>query len=170
MLYSANQTSASLMREFAQRNWIDNNPQLNLHDQERYLLVHDLYIKARAFSIINKLAFWFALLLGIAVVLWPMAAELSNSFSWRRDFFASAIVQTTITAFACLAFAIYAHYKKRQMYTENLMRRLVYAQDQEQSLVEQVVREMERIDAGFAFAEALPKKAKAESGNAPTKD
>ncbi len=160
MLYSANQTSARLMLEFAQRIWIEQNPNANQVDQERYLLLQDLYIKARSYRIINKVAFWFALVLGIALVLWPLAAELSDSFGWRKDFFTSAIVQTTITAFAGLTFAIYSHYKKRQMYTENLMRSVVYTPEWEQTLVDRVIKEMERIDAGFGFAGFMPKKAR----------
>lgn len=160
MLYSANQTSARLLLEFAQKNWIDNNPNADLQDHQRYLMLHDLYIKARSFSIINKVAFWLALFSGIAVVVWPMAAELSKTFSWDKDFFASAIVQTTITAFAGLAFAIYSHYKKRQMFVENLMRSIVYADDWEPVMAERIIKEMERIDSGFGFAETLGKKSK----------
>lgn len=162
MLYSANQTSARLLLEFAQKNWIENNPAVDLQDHQRYLMLHDLYIKARSFSLINKAAFWFALLSGIAVVLWPMTAELSTAFSWNKNFFTSAIVQTTITAFAGLAFALYSHYKKRQMFVENLMRAIVYAEDWEPGMAERVIKEMERIDSGFGFAETLVKKTKTE--------
>ncbi len=160
MLYSANQTSARLLLEFAQSKWIDNNTNADLQDHQRYLLLHDLYIKARSFSIINKVTFWFALLGGIAVVMWPMTAELSKSFNWDKDFFTSAIVQTTITAFVGLAFAIYSHYKKRQLFVENLMRSIVYADDWEPAMAERVIKEMERIDSGFGFAETLEKKSK----------
>lgn len=160
MLYSANQTSARLLLEFARKNWIDNNTAADLQDQQRYLLLHDLYIKARSFSIINKVAFWFALFGGIAVVVWPMAAELSVAFEWDKNFFTSAIVQTTITAFAGLAFAIYSHYKKRQLFVENLMRAVVYADDWDPALVERVIKEMERIDSGFGFADTIGKKSK----------
>ncbi len=183
MLYSANQTSARLLLEFAQNKWIDNNANADLQDHQRYLLLHDLYIKARSFSIINKVAFWFALLGGIAVVAWPMVAELFNIFSCNKDFlvlaselskffgcdtggeliknfFSSAVTQTTITAFAGLAFAIYSHYKKRQMFVENLMRSIVYAEDWEATMAVRVIKEIERIDSGFGFAETLGKKSK----------
>ncbi len=163
MLYSANQTSARLLLEFAQKTWIDNNINADLQDHQRYLMLHDLYIKARSFSIINKIVFWFALLSGIAVVIWPMAAELSKTFNWDKDFFASAIVQTTITAFAGLAFAIYSHYKKRQMFVENLMRSIVYADDWDPAMADRIIKEMERIDSGFGFAESLGKKSKAKN-------
>lgn len=162
MLYSTNQTSACLLLVFAQKNWIENNPSADAQDHQRYLMVHDLYIKARSFSIINKVAFWFALLGGIAVLLWPMTAELSSAFHWNEHFFRSAIVQTTITAFAGLAFALYSHYKKRQMFVENLMRSIVYAEDWEPAMAERVIKEMERIDSGFGFAETFTKKTKTE--------
>lgn len=157
MLYSANQISAKLLLEFAQKNWIDNNPAAALAEHRRYLMMHDLYIKARSYSLINKVAFWFALLLGIAVVVWPSFAVISQDFGWQKEFLKSAIVQTTVTAFAGLAFAIYAHYKKRQVYIENLMRSIVYAPAWDDSLLESVLKEMERIDSGFGFAQALSK-------------
>ena len=61
MLYSANQISAKLLLDFSQKAWIDNNPSVALGDHQRYLMMHDLYIKARSYSMINKVAFWFAL-------------------------------------------------------------------------------------------------------------
>ncbi len=157
MLYSANQISAKLLLEFAQKNWIDNNPAAALADHQRYLMMHDLYIKARSYSLINKVAFWFALLLGIAVVVWPSFAVISQDFGWQKEFLKSAIVQTTVTAFAGLAFAIYAHYKKRQVYIENLMRSIVYAPAWDDTLLVGVLKELERIDSGFGFAQALSK-------------
>lgn len=157
MLYSANQISAKLLLDFAQKAWIDNNPAADLSDHQRYLMMHDLYIKARSYSLINKVAFWFALLLGIAVVVWPSFAVISEDFGWKKEFLKSAIVQTTVTAFAGLAFTIYAHYKKRQVYIENLMRSIVYAPSWDDSILERVLKEMERIDSGFGFAQALAK-------------
>lgn len=162
MLYSANQTSACLLLVFAYKNWIENNPAVDLQDHQRYLMLHDLYIKARSYSIINKVAFWLAMLSGVAVLLWPMTAELSSAFHWNDHFFRSVIVQTTITAFAGLAFALYSHYKKRQMFVENLMRSIVYAPDWEPAMAERVIKEMERIDSGFGFAETFTKKTKTE--------
>jgi hypothetical protein len=157
MLYSVNQISAKLLLDFAQKAWIDNNPAVDLADHQRYLMMHDLYIKARSYSLINKVAFWFALLLGIAVVVWPSFAVISQDFGWQKEFLKSAIVQTTVTAFAGLAFAIYAHYKKRQVYIENLMRSIVYAPEWDNSMLDRVLKEMERIDSGFGFAQALAK-------------
>lgn len=167
MLYSANQISAKLLLDFAQKAWIDNNPDSDLADHQRYLMMHDLYIKARSYSIINKVAFWFSLFLGVAVVVWPSFAVISQDFGWQKEFLKSAIVQTTVTAFAGLAFAVYSHYKKRQVYIENLMRSIVYAPEWDGSILERVLKEMERIDSGFGFAQALAKtKIEKEAGEA----
>lgn len=157
MLYSANQISAKLLVEFAQKVWIDNNTSPSISDQQRYLMMHDLYTKARSYSIINKIAFWFALILGIGVVVWPAIAVIAQDFGWEKQFLKSAIVQTTVTAFAGLAFTIYSHYKKRQVYIENLMRSIIYAEKWDYSVVDHVLREMERIDSGFGFAQAMSK-------------
>ncbi len=157
MLYPVNQISAKLLLEFSQKMWLENNASAGLADHQRYLMMHDLYIKARSYSIINKVAFWFALLLGIAVVVWPSFAVISQDFGWQKEFLKSAIVQTTVTAFAGLAFSIYTHYKKRQVYVENLMRSIVYAPTWDIAVVEHVLKEMERIDSGFGFAQAVVK-------------
>jgi hypothetical protein len=157
MLYSANQICARLLLDFSQKAWLDNNPAPTLADQQRYLMMHDMYIKARSYSIINKIAFWFALVLGIAVVVWPSFAVISGDLGWQKEFVKSAIVQTTVTAFAGLSFTVYSHYKKRQMFIENLMRSIVYASSWDESVLERVLNEMERIDSGFGFSQAISK-------------
>jgi len=162
MLYSVNQTSASLLLDFAQKRWIDDNPSVDLVAHQRYLLIHDLYIKARSYILINKIAFLFAIVLGIAVIVWPTIAILFHKQELLSELLKSAIVeaavvQTTITALAGLTFAIYSHYKKRQMLVENLMRKMVYATEWDDTMVELVVQEMERIDSGFGFAQTLNK-------------
>jgi len=158
MIYSVNQTSACLLVQFAQKIWLETDTPPSLANQQRYLMVHDLYIKARSYSLINKVAFWFALFLGIAVVLWPAISIFAQDFGWEKEFLKSAIVQTTVTAFAGLTFAIYGHYKKRQLYIENIMRSLIYASEWNQSSIDRVLREMGRIDAGFGFSDVLDKK------------
>lgn len=162
MPYSVNKTSACLLVEFAQKIWLENDATPSLKNQQRYLMVHDLYIKARSYCIINKVSFWFALLLGIAVVVWPAIAIFAQDFGWQKEFLKSAIVQTTVTAFAGLTFAIYSHYKKRQMHIENIMRALVYGAEWNQAVIDRVLKEMERIDAGFGFSDALSRKASDE--------
>jgi len=161
-LYSFNKTSACLLVEFAEKIWLEDDVPPSVSNQQRYLMMHDLYIKARSYSIINKLAFWFALILGVAVVVWPAIAIFAQDFGWQKEFLKSAIVQTTVTAFAGLAFALYSHYKKRQLYVENIMRSLVYATEWNQGVVDHVLKEMERIDSGFGFSDVMVKKANEE--------
>lgn len=158
MLYSVNQTSACLLVQFAQKVWLETETPPSLVNQQRYLMVHDLYIKARSYSLINKVAFWFALFLGIAVVVWPAISIFAQDFGWEKEFLKSAIVQTTVTAFAGLTFAIYGHYKKRQLYIENIMRSLIYATEWNQGVIDRVLREVGRIDSGFGFSEVMDKK------------
>lgn len=158
MLYSVNQSSACLLVEFAQKMWLEAETPPSLVNQQRYLMVHDLYIKGRSYCIINKVAFWLALATGVAVLVWPAIAIFAQDFGWQKEFFKSAIVQTTITAFAGLTFAIYSHYKKRQMAVENIMRSLIYASEWNGSVVERVLKEMERIDSGFGFSATFAKK------------
>lgn len=159
MLYSVNQSSACLLVQFAQKMWLETDTPPSLVNQQRYLMVHDLYIKGRSYCIINKVAFWLALVMGVAVVVWPAIAIFAQDFGWQKEFFKSAIVQTTVTAFAGLTFAIYSHYKKRQMAVENIMRSLIYASEWNSNVIERVLKEMELIDSGFGFSSAFDKKA-----------
>jgi hypothetical protein len=162
VIFQPNQTSAKLMVQFAEQAWLAPDAEPKQELQKRYLLVYDLYIKARSYAIINKIAFWLALLAALMVLIWPSIAVVSNDFGLQMEFLKSAIVQTTVTGFAALTFALYAHYKKRQLHVENLMRQLIYSSEPYQTLVSQVLTEMERIDSGFAFSEPLVKKEKNE--------
>lgn len=164
-LFTPNKTSAKLLIDYAEAMWQPTEP--SSEHKTRYLLLYDLYIKARSYAIINKVAFWFAVITGIMVLIWPSLATVcanceacKNSGLNNIEFFKSAIVQTTITGLAALAFAIYAHYKKRQMYMENLMRYLVYSDESGDKLIQKVLAEMEKLDTGFSFAEVIPKNQK----------
>lgn len=86
MLYSVNQSSACLLVEFAQTMWLGAEASPSLINQQRYLIIPDLYIKARSYCIINKVAFWFALLTGVAVVVWPAIAILRRILAGRKSF------------------------------------------------------------------------------------
>ncbi len=167
-IFSANKSSARLLLDFAAAQW---GPAAatnggSLVTQKRYLLAFDLYIKARSYAILNKTAFWLALLAGFAVVIWPSLAILSKElFGVEKELLQSAIVQTTVTGLAALTFAIYSHYKKRQVSIENLMRQLIYTDlpetaEADDAIVAKVLLELERLDAGFSFTEHLSKKDK----------
>ncbi|TAN49283.1 MAG: hypothetical protein EPN21_12555 [Methylococcaceae bacterium] len=154
-IFQPNQTSAKLMVQFAAQAWLATDAEPNQELQKRYLLVYDMYIKARSYVIINKVAFWLAFLAAIMVLIWPSLAVVSHDLGIQMEFLKSAVIQTTVTGFAALTFAVYAHYKKRQLHAENLMRRLIYSDEPFQALVSQVLAEMERVDSGFTFYNPL---------------
>ena len=126
------------------------------------LLSDDLYIKARSYAIINKLAFGLAIISSIMVLVWPSLAIVMQDFGIEMEFFKSAIVQTTVTGLAALTFAVYNHYKKCQMYVENLMRHIVYSEQFDQALIDKILKEIEKIDAGFTFSETTAQKNQVE--------
>ena len=74
------------------------------------------------------------------------------------EFLRSAIVQTTITGLAAMTFSVYSHYKKRQLHAENLMRIAIFSEASTDELNGTILREMQRMDAGFGFVDALVKK------------
>jgi len=120
--------------------------------RRQMLMIADLYIKARSFAILNKIAFFWALLCAVVIALWPAVAMLAEGYSTGARALASAAVQTSVTALAALGYAVYAHYKKRQQAVENLMRRIL-AFEPGAMVLERVLAELERIDQGFAFTD-----------------
>lgn len=151
-LFSPNKTSATLLMEFAAENWASNQSE---ELRRRYLMVYDLYIKARSYAILNKLFFWLALLAGLMVLAWPSIAVISKDFGIEKTFLESAIVQTSVTGLAALMFAAYSHYKKRQTHAENLMRYVIFSNEPTTTIIEKILKEMERIDVGFVFSESI---------------
>lgn len=157
-IFKPNQTSARLLVKYAEEKYYKVKENKNI---EKYLIVYDIFIKARSYYFINKLFFFFALISGITVLLWPSLAIFAKDFGWEeKSFLNSAIVQTTVTGIAALTFAIYSHYKKRQMYAENLMRFTIFSEDTLTNIKDLVVQEMERIDSGFSFGKKALKKEK----------
>ena len=154
-IFNANKTSARMLVDFAGQAW---EPTEDGWPNLRYVLLFDLFIKARSYAIINKTAFWLALAFGLAVVVWPALAVI---FKDQVEVISSAVVQTAVTALAAFLFALYSHYKKRQLHVENLMRQVVYSDDNVGDLAARLLPEMERIDAGFSFSEAVKGKTKA---------
>ena len=148
-----NQTSAKLLLSFATKKFSDAAPvEFGVDSSVLSLIAADLYIKARSYSILNKCAFWVALVFSILVITWPTLSIFAGDFGVEKTFLKSAIVQTSVTALAALSFAIYAHYKKRQMMTENLLRLLVTVTKKDaKKILAQIIAEIERIDHGFSF-------------------
>jgi len=160
-IFSPNKTSAKLLVDYARALIFEKEQAQDATDREerlqRFLMLYDLYIKARSYAIINKVSFWFAVMTGTMVLLWPSIAIVSNDFGWEKEFLKSAVVQTTITGLAALTFAVYSHYKKRQLFTESLMRYVLFSDEALPHLNEKVIQEMERIDTGFSFSQAILK-------------
>lgn len=153
-IFKPNQTSARLLVKYAEEKYYQVEDEKNI---EKYLIIYDIFIKARSYAILNKTFFFLALLSGIVVLLWPSLAIFANDFGWKKSFLNSAIVQTTVTGIAALTFAIYAHYKKRQMYAENLMRFVIFSENNLTKIKDYVIQEMERIDMGFSFGKNVNK-------------
>lgn len=150
-LFSANKTSARLLVDFAADSW-GKSPSEPL--KLRYLMLFDLFIKARSYALLNKFFFCLALIAGTALLVWPVIAFKLDSFGVGY----SAMVQTSVTGLAALFFALYSHYKKRQLYAENLMRHVIFSNEALELVLEKVRKEMERMDQGFVFSEAVPQK------------
>ena len=159
-IFYPNKISAKLLVDFASEIWnIESNEPDNMDNRYRFLMVYDLYIKARSYAIMNKICFCMAVIMGFAVVAWPSIAIISTEFGFEKEFLKSAVVQATVTGIAGAAFAVYNNYKKRQMYVENLMRVVIFSPDDSiKSLINKVLKEMERIDHGFSFSESATKK------------
>lgn len=151
-IFKPNQTSASLLVKYAKEKYYKGEES---KDAEKYLLIYDIFIKARSYYILNKIFFIFALISGLAVLLWPSLAIFAKDFGWEKGFLNSAIVQTTVTGIAALNFSIYSHYKKRQFYAENLMRLAIFSEDSLGNIKNRVLTEMERIDSGFSFGKSV---------------
>ncbi|HER45274.1 MAG TPA: hypothetical protein ENO12_00480, partial [Thermoplasmatales archaeon] len=129
-IFTKNKTSARLLFDYAVEKWGPQAPGRDPRTEKLLLLLSDLYIKAGSYAILNKVAFWLAVIAGIMVLAWPL---ITVGFEFKEKFPNSAIVQTTVTGLAALIFAVYNHYKKRQMYVENLMRHIIYSERSERS-------------------------------------
>lgn len=148
-LYHANQSSAHLLAKYADQRFTERK------DDPRRLLIWDLYIKARSYALLNKAAFVGALIFGGAVLLWPGIAVIVDELHGDDTVWSSPVLQTTVTALAAATFALYSHYKGRQLEVENMMRRVVLAPELSEALLAGLLRDLERIDTGFAFQDAI---------------
>ena len=153
-ILNPNQTSARLLMDYAkipvcQGDKTDQTVTIN--DERRLVLVYDLYVKARSYALLNKVFFWLSLFSAIAVFLWPALGVLLKTQLGEKEWYKSAIVQTTITGIAALMFAFYSQYKDKQTYTENLMRYAVFADKPIDELANTIIEEIGKIDNGFSF-------------------
>jgi hypothetical protein len=86
----------------------------------RYELGFGVYIKARSYAILNKIAFVLAFIACLSVVSWPIVLVFMGKDAWI-GLVASTVTQTMITAVASFFILIYRHYKDRQTSAENLL-------------------------------------------------
>jgi len=157
-----NKIVAQLYIEFARLQIAQEDIENQTDKGKRFMLLYDLYIKARAYSILNKWFFWLCLISSLAVIIWPSFSTMSESLGVSLKLTSSAIIQTTITGIAALTFTAYSHYKKRQLHTENLMRYAIFTHADLSQITDMVIKEMQRLDSGFGFSHQPSEKAEKE--------
>ncbi|WP_244072941.1 hypothetical protein [Nitrosomonas sp. PY1] len=148
--YSQNQTSASLLVKYAESVKKQASTENKQQAEQKFLLVYDIYIKAKSYALLNKIFFWLSGIAAVCVLLWPSLDIIFNPLSeieWAK----SAVVQTTVTGIAALTFAFYSQYKDKQVYAENLMRQVIFSEQSVSDLSLKVTDELARIDRGFSF-------------------
>lgn len=124
-------------------------------DQRRTNLAFDVFIKARSYSILNKISFNIALLGGLLLIAWPVVILTDI---WASEVFRSPLLQTSLTALTGLAVFIYTHYKRKQMLAENLLRTIAFSDMPISELSELVIQEMAKIDLGLPLGEKFTPK------------
>ena len=154
-IFITNQTSASLLVSFAEKVKQDAEPSKREEADKKYLLVYDIYIKARSYAFLNKIFFWFSLVFGLTVLLWPSLSIIFKKKLTNWEWVKSATVQTTVTGIAALMFTFYTQYKDKQTNAETLMRHVIYSKAPVSSLSIKVSEELARIDRGFSFNSIL---------------
>lgn len=150
-IFYPQQTSASLLVQHANQARIDAPADLRPIAEHKYLMLYDVYIKARSYALLNKVFFWLSLLFGILVLLWPSLSIIFKHKLQNWEWVKSATVQTTVTALAALMFSFYSDYKDKQTYAESLMRYVTYSGEPTATLALKVTEELARIDRGYSF-------------------
>lgn len=139
-------------------------PQSREPDPRRVALVQDIGIKAWSYSLLNKVAFWVAVGLGLCLLLWPSFVAIQSGRAssrrktdddtpehWSQRATTTSAIQTSIAALAALSFAFYAHYKGNQVKAENLMREIVFAEDMAPERMTAILQAISEMDKGFGF-------------------
>lgn len=157
-VFTPNQTSASLLIGYADKLRQQAEPERKVEAEKRYLLMYDIYIKARSYALLNKVFFWFSVVFGLVVLLWPSLSIIFKSNLSKWEWIKSATVQTTVTGLAALMFAFYTQYKDKQTNAETLMRYVTYSEAPVTQLSVKVAEELARIDRGFSFNSILGEK------------
>ncbi|NOT11233.1 MAG: hypothetical protein HOP23_05275 [Methylococcaceae bacterium] len=163
-ILNPNETSAKLLMDYAKiqvckAKSTENSGFTTANDEQKLILIYDLYVKARSYSILNKIFFWLSIIAAFMVFIWPsLGVVLKNTLT--EEWYKSAVVQTTITGIAALMFALYSQYKDKQTYTENLMRYTVFSEQPARELAQKVIEEIGKIDNGFSFQSVTEEKGK----------
>jgi len=156
-ILNPNQASASLLVQYAQVSAAKASPRNKPQAEQRLVILYDLYIKARSYAFLNKLFFWVCIPFAILVLVWPSIAVIFKSKLGDKEWAKSAVVQTTVTGIAALAFAFYSDYKDKQTYTENLMRYALFSKEDASVVSSKIVEEIAKIDKGFSFSNLIKK-------------
>jgi hypothetical protein len=152
-----NQMSASLLIQYARLNASQASAKNKAQAEQRLVILYDLYIKARSYALLDKIFFWLSIFSALAVLLWPSIAVIFKDKLGQKEWAKSAVVQTTVTGIAALAFAFYSQYKDKQTYTENLMRYALFSKEDTGTLSSKVTEELGKIDKGFSFSSLIKK-------------
>lgn len=158
-ILNPNQMSASLLIQYARLSASRADIASRAQAERRLVILYDLYIKARSYALLNKVFFWLSIVAALAVLLWPSIAVIFKDKLGEKEWAKSAVVQTTVTGIAALAFAFYGQYKDKETYTENLMRYALFSKEDSTALSSKVMEEIAKIDKGFSFSALIKKDA-----------
>lgn len=125
----------------------------------RHALAGDVFIKQWSFALLNRICLVLALILSALVLLWPVFGARITAQVGGSD---ASVFQTAITTAAAAAIYGYQYYKRRQAAAENLLRTIVFGQQDEHALARAVIAVMGKIDTGFDFQNESEADSKAE--------
>ncbi len=162
--YSSNQTSASLLVRYAESVKKQASTENKQQAEQKFLLVYDIYIKAKSYALLNKIFFWLSGIAAVCVLLWPSLGIIFKNRLGEMEWIKSAVVQTTVTGIAALTFAFYSQYKDKQVYAETLMRQVIFSEQSVTNLSLKVAGELARIDRGFSFGNFVSDQTKITKG------
>ena len=146
-------------------------PESDNPDPRRVALVQDIQIKAWSYSILNKVTFWIAIALALAILVWPSFVAINagrvkarkkdaeadadadddTPTHWSQRATTTSAIQTSIAALAALSFALYGHYKGNQVKAENMMREIIFADDLDADRISALLASIAEMDKGFGF-------------------
>jgi len=154
-VFNASQTSASMMIKYAEKSMKASSAEDAVQAELKFVVLYDVYIKAKSYALLNKVFFWFSVIAALAVLLWPSLSIVFKAKLDKWEWLKSATVQTTVTAIAALLFMFYSQYKDKQTNAETLMRHIMFSDKPAHELSLRVADELSKIDRGFSFNSVL---------------